>query len=42
MIKEIFQDIITQDKRLIEILNQFPGIAASPAPSQASRERGQL
>lgn len=30
--KYIYQDIITQDKRLIDILNEFPKIAASTVP----------
>lgn len=30
--KYIFRDIITQDKRLIDILNEFPKIAASSVP----------
>ncbi|MDQ1354001.1 MAG: hypothetical protein QG657_4310 [Acidobacteriota bacterium] len=38
--KYIFQDIITQDKRLIEILNQFPSIAASTAPVLLEGESG--
>ncbi len=38
--KYIFQDIITQDKGLIEILNQFPGIAASTVPVLLEGESG--
>jgi len=36
----IFQDIITQDKGLIEILNQFPNIAASSVPVLIEGESG--
>ncbi|MGD2092218.1 MAG: sigma 54-interacting transcriptional regulator [Candidatus Aminicenantes bacterium] len=38
--KYIFEDIITQDKRLIEILSQFPKIAASPVPVLFEGESG--
>lgn len=38
--KYIFQDIITQDKDLLEILNQFPGIAASKVPVLLEGESG--
>ena len=38
--KYIFEDIITQDKRLIEILSQFPRIAASTVPVLFEGESG--
>jgi PAS domain S-box-containing protein len=38
--KYIFEDIITQDKRLIEILSQFPKIAASKVPVLFEGESG--
>lgn len=38
--KYIFQDIITQDDGLIEILDQFPGIAASNVPVLFEGESG--
>lgn len=38
--KYIFQDIITQDKGLLEILNQFPSIAASSVPILLEGESG--
>jgi PAS domain S-box-containing protein len=38
--KYIFEDIITQDKRLIEILSQFPKIAASTVPVLFEGESG--
>jgi transcriptional regulator with PAS, ATPase and Fis domain len=38
--KYIFEDIITQDKRLIEILSQFPKIAASNVPVLFEGESG--
>jgi len=38
--KYFLEDIITQDKRLIEILNQFPQIAASSVPVLFEGESG--
>jgi PAS domain S-box-containing protein len=38
--KYIFEDIITHDKGLIEILNQFPKIAASAVPVLFEGESG--
>jgi PAS domain S-box-containing protein len=38
--KYIFEDIITQDKGLIEILNQFPKIAAAAVPVLFEGESG--
>jgi transcriptional regulator with PAS, ATPase and Fis domain len=38
--KYIFEDIITQDRNLIEILNQFPKIAASTVPVLFEGESG--
>jgi PAS domain S-box-containing protein len=38
--KYIFQDIITHDKRLIDILNEFPRIAASAVPVLFEGESG--
>jgi transcriptional regulator with PAS, ATPase and Fis domain len=38
--KYIFEDIITQDKGLIEILSQFPRIAASTVPVMLEGESG--
>ncbi len=38
--KYIFQDIITQDKGLIDILNQFPSIAAGTVPVLLEGESG--